>query len=310
MPREDAGVACSSPGSTTAEIGDRTWAELAAGAGGPGLHLALTSAGPELILSPTVAAEFRDGVPPDWFVEPWKDGGRVEADGTRLRLDAATTGYNAMFGSERSLEFVAAFAKRPHQHVGFGTNFRAVPWITFSTKFGNSLYARSNFTVPEDTRLPSSLLGGAHRFRIDWRVLDIAFWVDGRRVAHQLAPIVGYMRPLVSNGSLGGDPLTVEWLRMSPYAPEGVFTSRVHDGGAAAVWVACDAEADVPDGTTLALDLRAGDTPEPDGTWSAWAAPPAAGRYAQYRARLASADSSRTPVVQAVTLRYSASGSG
>ena len=111
----------------TADIGDRTRDEFLAGAGGRGLHLAETSSGAELILAPTVAAELRDGVPPDWFVEPWKDGGTVEADGTRLCLDASTIGYNALFGSERSLEFVATFAKRPHQHVGFGTNFRAVP---------------------------------------------------------------------------------------------------------------------------------------------------------------------------------------
>jgi hypothetical protein len=234
----------------------------------------------------------------------------VEADGERLLLDGASTGYRAMFGSERSLEFVATFAKRPHQHIGFGTNFRTVPWITFSTKFGNSLYARSNFTVPEDNRLPGSLLGTAHRFRIDWRVLDIAFWVDGRRVAHQLAPVVGYMRPLVSNGSLGVDPLTVEWLRMSPYAPEGEFISRVHDAGGTVVWEAYDADADVPAGTTLVLDGRAGDGPEPGPTWSAWAPPPVTGRFVQYRARLATADSARTPVVRAVTVSYSASGSG
>ena len=221
-----------------------------------------------------------------------------------------TTGYNAMFGSQRSLEFVATFSRQPHQHVGFGTNFRTVPWITFSTKFGNSLYARSNFTIPEDTRLPGSLLGGSHRFRIDWRVLDIEFWADGRRVAHQLAPVVGYMRPLAGNGSLGGEPLTIEWLRMSPYAPEGVFTSRVHDAGGAVVWEACHAEADVPQGTTVSLEVRAGDGPAPDESWSEWAPPPSAGRFVQYRARLATSDAASTPVVRAVTLRYSASGSG
>jgi hypothetical protein len=309
-PREDAGVPCPSPGPTTTEIGDRTREDFAAGAGGPGLRLARTANGPEVILAPTVGADFADGVPADWFCEPWKDGGRVEADGEQLFLDGATTGYNALFGSERSLEFVATFAKRPHQHIGFGTNFRTVPWITFSTKFGNSLYARSNFTLPEDTRLSGSLLGAPHRFRIDWRVLDIAFWVDGRRVAHQLAPVVGYMRPLVANGSLGGDPLGVEWLRMSPYAPEGGLTSQVHDAGRAVTWEGCDADADVPEDTTLGLDVRAGDTPEPGPDWSAWAAPPARGRFAQYRARLATGDSTRTPVVRAVTLRYSASGSG
>jgi hypothetical protein len=140
-----------------------------------------------------------------------------------------------------------------------------------------------------------------------WRVIDVGFSVDGREVAHQLAPVVGYMRPLAGSGSLGGDPLAVEWMRMSPYAREGTFTSRVHDAGAAATWGEYEADADVPAGTTLTLDLRAGDSPEPDGSWSEWGPPPRRGRFAQYRAHLATGNPSRTPVVRAVTLGYSSS---
>ena len=305
------------------QVSDVDAADFRAGSAGPGLHLAATSAGAELILAPTVVAEFSgDALPGDWFVEPWKEGGGAELNGRGLTLDAATAGYKGLYGSQRSLEFVATFEKRPHQHIGFGTDFRSVPWITFSTKFGHSLYARSNFLIPEETRLSPSLLGGPHRFRIDWNVLDVDFWVDGRKIAYQLVPLVGYMRPLAGNGSQGGPPLAVEWVRMTPYAPEGTFVSRVHDAGTSVRWVACEVDGDVPDKCSLALELRAGETPRPDPTWTGWVTLPGdpagnpagenaslTGRFVQYRARLATGDRSQTPVVRRVSLAYSSSSS-
>lgn len=293
---------------------DRERADFDAGVAGPGVYRARTAQGTELILSPTVAGEFTgDKLPPDWYVEPWKEGGSYELSERGVVLDGATAGYFGLYGSERSLEFVATFQKRPHQHVGFGTDFRSVPWITFSTKFGHSVYARSNFIIPEDVRLSPSLLGTPHRYRIDWNVLDIEFWVDDKRVAYQLVPMVGYMRPLASNGTLGGPPLEVEWFRMTPYAPEGAFTSRVHDAGGRVRWSGCDLDADVPANTSVTVDVRGGDTPEPDEAWSEWAAAAVEAtdgaalrsRFAQYRVRLATAHANRTPVVRAVTLRYS-----
>ncbi|MFP5319890.1 MAG: hypothetical protein ACLGI2_16550 [Acidimicrobiia bacterium] len=296
---------------TDVEVGD-----FRAGAPGPGVHIAAVSGGAELILAPTVAAEFcGDALPDKWFVEAWREGGKAEVNG-RLTLEGATAGFAGMYGAGRSLEFAATFEKRPHQHVGFGTDFKNVPWITFSTKFGHSLYARSHFLIPEETRLSPSLLGSPHRFRIDWNVLDVDFWVDGRKIAYQLVPLVGMMRPLAGNGSQGGSPLAVEWVRMTPYAPEGTFVSRVHDAGAEARWEACVLDGDVPDDTSVSIEVRAGSTPEPGPSWSGWAtlagdARLPAGRYAQYRARLASANRSQTPVLRRVTLvaSYSSSSS-
>lgn len=296
-----------SPGSTDRHAGDFT-----AGSADDGIHVAVTSSGTEVILAPTVVAELSgDALPQDWFVEAWKDEGKATLTDRGLHLEGTRAGHSGLFGSVRSLEFAATFTKRPHQHVGFGTNFKDVPWVSFSTKFGHSLYARSNFFVPEDTRLPASLLGEPHRFRIDWNVIDLAYWVDGRRVAYQLVPIVGYMRPLASNGSMGGDALVLEWVRMSPYRRVGTFISRVHAGGGAAVWIGCEYDADEPPGTGVAIELRAGDTEEPDGTWSPWVSGGATGRFAQYRARLTTEDPTRTPLLREVTLRYSNSdGSG
>lgn len=295
------------------EVRDACVADFRAGSPGPGIHIAAVSGGAEVVLKPTVAAEFAgEELPQDWFVEVWKEGGTADVNG-RLTLDAATAGFQGMYGAGRSLEFAATFEKRPHQHIGFGTDFRTVPWITFSTKFGHSLYARSNFLIPEETRLSPSYLGSPHRFRIDWNVLDVDFWVDGRKVAYQLVPLVGYMRPLAGNGSQGGAPLAVEWMRMTPYAPEGTFESRVHDAGTTVQWKACELDADVPDGTSVSVEVRAGSTPEPGPDWSGWTTlggeTVLEGRYVQYRAGLATANRSHSPVVRAVSLRYSSSSS-
>ena len=274
-----------------------------------GVTVASASSGPEAILTPAMLAEFgAEAMPEDWFVEVWKEGGAAYRKSGTLQLDGVRAGYTPLFGSNRSLEFVASFSRRPHQHVGFGTNFKDVPWVSFSTKFGHSVYARSNFFIPEDTRLPASLLGSPHRYRIDWNVLDLEFWVDGRRAAHQLVPIVGFMRPMASNASLGGEPLRLEWMRMSPYRPSGTFTSRVHDAGQVVHWVGCEWEGEQPSLTEVSLDLRSGDAPQPDARWSDWKLagrePSPTGRFAQYRARLATANSAVTPIIRVVTLRY------
>ena len=283
---------------------------FAMGSPSDGLTVATTSTSPEVILTPAMLAEFgAEAMPEDWFVEGWKEGGTAHLKSGALLLDGVRAGYAPLFGSNRSLEFVATFSRRPHQHVGFGTNFKDVPWVSFSTKFGHSVYARSNFFIPEDSRLSPSLLGSPHRYRINWNVIDLEFWVDGRRAVHQLVPIVGYMRPLASNGSLGGEPLSVEWMRMSPYQPSGAFTSRVHDAGQAVRWDGCEWDGDQPALTDISFEIRAGDGPQPDGGWSTWTAaghePRPTGRFAQYRAHLATGNSAETPVVRAVTLRYS-----
>jgi len=77
-------------------------------------------------------------------------------------------------------------------------------------------------------------------------------------------------------------------------------------------WGALGWTSATPPGTSIALLARTGNTPVPDGTWSTFA-PVANGgaiggsaRYAQYRADLATSDTAQTPVLQSVTLSYSA----
>lgn len=285
--------------------------DFAGGSVDGGAYLART-ASREVILTPKVAAEFTGPTLPEgWTVTPWLDGGTGTLAGGRLVLDGARVGCDALLLSPRSIEISAIFAARPDQHAGLGVDFVDVPWVMFSTKWGRRLYGRTHLLNLEDKRLPGDWFGAPHVFRIDWNVLDIIFSVDGERLAHFMVPVPGHMRGLAANERLGGPPLEVEWMRISPYAPAGRFTSRVFDAGGCAAWTTADWEADAPDGTGVDVQLRTGTTPAPDRTWSRWATVPASGdvsgppsRYLQYRANLATADPSRTPVLRRMTLRH------
>ena len=98
---------------------------------------------------------------------------------------------------------------------------------------------------------------------------------------------------------------------MSPYPGSGSFTSRVLDAGQSADWGALSWTADTPAGTSVALSVRTGNTPTPDGSWSSFTPIAANGgdipgnsRYLQYRADLSSSDQGKTPALSQVTASY------
>jgi len=286
--------------------------DFAAGTTDAGAHVARTVIG-EVILTPTAAAEpVGPDLPSGWSATPWLDGGTATLVDRQLVLDGARFGCDALFQSPRAVEFSATFAARPDQHAGFGFDFVHVPWVKFSTRWGRRLYARTHLLGVEDKKFPGDWLGQRHRFRIDWNVLDIVFSVDDERVAHLLVPVPGHMRALAANQRLGNTPLLLDWMRVTPYAPAGTFTSRVLDAGAPVEWLTAVWQADVPDAASLAVLVRTGDTAAPGRSWSPWrrlagSGAPLGGdvsRYAQYRADLATTDPGRTPALHRMALRY------
>lgn len=271
----------------------------------------------ELILAPALDADFTSGtLPPGWYVEELVPGGRAEAGEGCLVLQGARVGWERLSGAGRSVEFEAAFGSQPHQHIGFGTDFENVPWVSASTKYGHAVYARTNFYQPEDIRMSPKLRGDFHRYRIEWNILDVRVFVDDRESAYLMVPIPAYMRPLLGNERVGEEPLRVRWLRMSPYRRAGSFTSAVVDGGLAGTWTACRVAGAVPDGTSLAVEVRSGEGAVPDDGWTPWTAAPyrpgtgdrvaidLAGRYAQYRLALATTRDMRTPRVYSADLEH------
>ena len=135
------------------------------------------------------------------------------------------------------------------------------------------------------------------------------YTVDGTVVATHALAIDAPMRPLVSDFTPNDGALTVDWIRMSPYAASATFLSRVVDAGTVANWGALAWTAEVPPGTGLALSARRGSTPAPDATWTAFAPIAASGaavggssRYLQYRVELTTGSPAVTPSITQVTI--------
>ena len=172
-------------------------------------------------------------------------------------------------------------------------------WAIFSLKFDGTFDARTmNGGTPTETQLPIGLVGSSHLYRIEWDTTEVRYYVDGALVATHAANFgATQMRPIASDLTPGGQEVTVDWMRMSPYPTSGTFDSRVFDAGAgqSADWGALNWSSTTPSGTGVAMSVRTGDTPTPDGSWSAFTPIASSGgdipgtsRYVQYRAQLTS----------------------
>ncbi|MBU1675704.1 fibronectin type III domain-containing protein, partial [bacterium] len=285
-------------------------ADFAAGAFDAGVHLAATADG-ELVLAPEIGVEFLDGVlPAGWSAPPADPGGIAVVAGGLLTLDGARAHPDAVFayptGDEvRSLEFVATFGAAINQHAGFGLTLQEYPYAIFST-YGDGATLRAHTRLDVATGLITSLgagyLGAPHLYRIEWRAAAVDYFIDGTPVIHHDLSPAQDLHPVAFDRYLGGPTLAVDWMRMSPYATDGEFTSRVFDALSVSTWGAAFWTGAEPAGTGLELSYRLGDTPVPDGSWTAYTLLPASGsvigsasQYFQYRLVLSTADPLVTP---------------
>ena len=181
-----------------------------------------------MILAPTVGEEFSGGpgLPTGWSSSPWT-GGTSNVGGGALTVDGALATTDALYAPGRSLAFVATFGAEAFQHAGFGQSLASTSesWAMFSTKdTTTNLYARiDNRGALTDTLIPGSWIGTSHHFRIDWTSSSVVFSIDGTVVDTESVSIADNMRPVLSDYQIGGPALTVDWLRMTPYAATGTF---------------------------------------------------------------------------------------
>jgi hypothetical protein len=292
---------------------DTTVSDFSAGTTGSGTYVSHTSDG-EVILAPLTGSEFLGtSLPSGWFSQSQGSGGSASVPNGTLTVDGALTGPNQFFGPGVSLQFQATFSGDPYQHIGFGTDLSAAPWAIFSTAGGGALYARTNNgTSFVDTLLAGNWLGSPHQFRIDWTTSGVTYFIDGTQVASSTLAITANMRPLVDDNTPGGGVVTVNWLRLAPYAASGTFVSRVFDAGTAVTWSNLTWTANTPAGTGLGMSVRMGNTATPDATWTDWvplstsgAAIGGSSRYLQYQAALSTTNTALTPDLDSVTAGYS-----
>jgi beta-lactam-binding protein with PASTA domain len=305
---------------------DTVATDFAAGTG-TGTYVSQTADG-ELILAPTAGSEFTGpALPAGWIDVPFGSAssisfqnGRVVADGARVAACVTDTGGvclpgettsttpSAIFTAPHSLEFSASFSGDPFQHAGLAVAFGSAsePWAIFSTGVGGQLYARTNTGAGDATTdLGITLLGAFHRYRIDWQSDSVNYYVDGLLVASHALAIAGSMRPVAGSdfNALGGT-VSVDWMRMSPYANTGTFASRVLAAPSPVQWHSIQWVVTAPLGTSVAISVRTGNTPTPDGSWSAFIPVAAPGplnllsQYIQYQAVMTSTDPNQTPALE------------
>jgi hypothetical protein len=291
---------------------DETDGDFGAGTTGAGTYVSRSGDG-EVVLAPAVGAEFEgDVVPAGWTTSSWGGGSSTVVAGGSVTVDGERLSSDPLHPAGRSMEFVATFGAASFQHVGFGVDYDSVAaWAMFSTHNtgGSVLYARTHDGGAASNVPIGNLVGSPHHYRIDWLPGSVVFRVDGVVVHTETVTIATDMRPLVSDFSGGGAVLSLDWLRMGPYASAGTFTSRVLDAGAPVEWRTLDVTGATPAGSSAAFEVRTGGTTDPDdGSWSAFAPVadgadiPGTSRYAQYRVALSTSDPATTPVVERVAL--------
>jgi hypothetical protein len=108
--------------------------------------------------------------------------------------------------------------------------------------------------------------------------------------------------------------MSVDWIRMTPYAAAGSFVSRVFDARAPVDWHNIQWVARAPLGTSVAISFRTGSTPTPptDGTasdgWTAFVLIAAPGplaetsQFIQYRADMTTSDPNQTPELDDIVI--------
>ena len=294
-----------------AAVSDSATSDFAAGSGT--CSAVPLGGGGAVILPPAVDAEFNGtALPSGWLSNVWAAPGGFTFDGTEVNIDGADIATSALYGPGLSLEFTATFSGQAFQHVGFAAdlNFDS-PWILFSTSStGNNLYARIN-GLP-DVLIPGNWLGAPHLYRIDWTSTGITFSIDGTVVSTQTAAVTASLALIASDSTPGGGLVSVNWMRLSPYAASCSFLSRVLDAGTIVGWNSVSWLAATTPAESLAMSYRTGNTPSPDASWTSFVAVSASGsaitgtsRYIQYGAALSTTDTTRTPELESVTISYS-----
>jgi hypothetical protein len=145
---------------------------------------------------------------------------------------------------------------------------------------------------------------GSHLFRIDWNPSSVAYWIDGNLVASHAIALTTSMRPAARDQAVGGGAITMDWMRMSPYAASGTYTSTVINALSIVDWVKASWTADTPAGTDVVVSYRTGNTNQVDATWTPFTTVPTSGaalgassKFLQFRCR-SRRGSGQTPVVR------------
>jgi len=299
-----------------------TTADFNAGTVGTGMYVSETVDG-EITLAPTQATEFSGAsLPAAWATSVLATGGAASVAGGKLTIDGAALIAPATAPAGQTLEFVATFSGS-NQNIGFGTNGTLVSPMAMFIIRNNGLYARSVNGAKTVENLLSGVdwLRKSHRFQITTTAGAANYYIDGTlMISHtSMAWGTAQMAPVISDSTAGdAAALTVDWIRVTPFAGSGTYTSSVFDAGAAVTWLKLTStNTIVPyfsccavSGTTTVITYRTGNSPVPDASWTPFTALGTAGaltgssRYIQYMVQMTTTNPGKAPAVQDVTVQF------
>lgn len=275
--------------------------------------------GGEVSLAPTIENNF-DGTAlgTGWATQAVNTGGTSAVSGGQVTIDGSAMRSTNTYGNTTAVEFTGVLGTVANRFVGFGnTTFASTGSARygFSTGAGNQLQAVSRgglFNLATNTtNLTASLATTSHVYRIERSSGSAVFKIDGVTVATHTNTTssatlnVGGLDPVT-----GGGGVTVNWLRVLPYATSGTWTSNVIDASAPVTWGAFSFTS-AANGGSLTVQTRTGNTAVPDGTWTAFTTRASGAnlnvtaRYIQYRITFTPpANRLTSPVVDSVTLAF------
>jgi hypothetical protein len=286
---------------TTSTVADFTAGTLDSGA----FILSSPESDGDLMLTPSVRNEFTGTALPTAWSASVKKGGFARVGGEVLTIDFATVNNTTLHTAGRAIEFVATFSGAVNQIAGFTS-------AQFIVKTDGALWARSATSPISETKLTDAdYFGEPHRFRIIWTTGRMQYEIDGKVVADHVWGSLPTQMPLqfADLTAIGAGTLVVDWVRITPYASVGTFTSNVYDAGQNVAWMAAEATATMPAGTSVVVTVRAGKSANTsDGTWSDFVkldgSGATIGQFAQYRVELKTTTAVATPVVQKILVKY------
>jgi hypothetical protein len=268
------------------------------------------------LLTPVLSDDFGGtALSSSWTSHPTGLGtARQTVSGSVLSLWATEVDSAQAYANLPPLEGSVAFGASPYQSFGLATSTAASAgnyWALFGTDgTTNTLFARVNVNGATQDVSVGALPAGFHTYRVQPVTGGFQFLVDGVVKTTLTAPFPANTALKVVMGDSYGtyQPFLVDWVHVGGDSA-GTFTSRVFDAGAPVTWASASSHESVPVGTTLALNVRMGNTPTPDSTWTDWVPSQTednfviggVSRYIQYQAVLNSSNPALTPVLQDVS---------
>ena len=287
-----------------------TVADFSAGSGG---YVADTSGG-EVMPTPLLGAEMSGtALPASLTSTTLTTGGTTTvANGmatlSGTRITSATRASGASVNVKAQLE--------PGQTLGWGSTAPATSSLTASFTVSSSgalsVEAVDGRTTNRTIALSGTWTDAPHVYQVDWTSTAATFSIDGTVVGNVPFKPVAKLQIVAADPILDLTAMTIDWLRIAPYASSTTYTSSVVDAGATVGWDTLTAVLNLPTGTGATVRVRTGNTASPDSSWTSWTTVSANGgtlggssRYLQYQVTLTTSGTRFVaPALTSVSIAY------